>query len=113
MAKLNAEQTKKALALIDRVEANRDENLSNYAKGDEIAPELEIKRIKGESKDSRLREITIGNRNIRAALARGVDLDIEVGSLYMVKAKRTETYKIGDRTYTVPEGVLNYRIYAA
>lgn len=113
MAELSQDQLKHAYDLIQKVEANRDEKLSNYEKGEEIAPELEIKRIKGEDKSSRLREVNVGNRTVRAALARGVDVEIETGSLYMVKAKKTQDYKIGDRTYHVPEGVLNFRIYAA
>lgn len=112
MAELTQQDLKKAYELIQRVEANRDEKLSNYERGEEIAPELEIKRIKGEEKDSRLREVTVGNRTVRAALARGVDMDIETGSLYVVKAKKTQDYEIKGRKYHVPEGVLNFRIYA-
>ena len=111
MANLTQENIKKAMKLIARVEASRDENLSNYGKDELILPEVDVRNVKGEPADSRLREVTIGNKTLKVSLGRGADSDMKTGELWVVKAKKTETYNIGGRNITVPAGVLNYRLY--
>jgi len=87
MANLAQKDLDKALKIIARVEASRDENLSNYKKEEIILPEVEIRTV------------------------RGADESMEVGELWVVKARKTEQYEIAGRKITVPEGVLNYRLY--
>jgi hypothetical protein len=111
MANLAQKDLDKALKIIARVEASRDENLSNYKKEELILPEVEIRTVRGERPDSRLREVTIGNKTLKVSLGRGADESMEVGELWVVKARKTEQYEIAGRKITVPEGVLNYRLY--
>lgn len=116
MEDLTPEQLAAALAKIERVENYRDENLSVYTKDERILPEVEVAVIKDQPRDSRLRRVTVGSKTINASIARGVDPEIQAGSLYIVKAKRSTkdwTNAKGETVRGVEAGTLNYRIYAA